>query len=172
MEDFTCRWDFSDLTSTQRGFKLNCQKMVLYYDVGTNRFSIHTNVYIYDYIYTHVLQHFMEHPFFPCKNPGFPLFSWPYIGKSHGKRSFPPWRTSQARSAAPKRTRSGCCAEWKSCKARCHSCNEAQTRDTKGFKWPSKWENIGSWMYITRDNIYIIYYIHMVIHLSSSIEDV
>jgi hypothetical protein len=27
-------------------------------------------------------------------------------------------------------------------------------------------------MYITRDNIYIIYYIHMVIHLSSSIEDV
>ena len=27
---------------------------------------------------------------------------------------------------------------------------EAQTRDTKGFKWPSKWENIKSWMYITR----------------------
>ena len=48
------------------------------------------------YIYTQVLQHFMEHPFFPCKNHGFPLF--------HGHENPKiPWLSASFRHGEPPR---------------------------------------------------------------------
>ena len=143
--------------------------MALYYDVGTNRFGIHTNVYIYwyiyiyciyfIYIYTHMFYSISWNiPFFHAKIMVSHCFMAMKIQKFHGF----PHLSAMANLPGPQRS-----AEENQVRVLCRV-EELQgtlpllQRSTNPRyegepEWPSKWENIGSWMYITR-YIYIILY--------------